>query len=438
MKLLRVLTLACLLPIGGTFGGGCAKDNTGGVASGGAGVATGGRGTGSATGSSGGATGNSGGATGGGGTNGATGGRASGGVTASGGVNGSGGVTGSGGGGGGTGTIASGGNGAAGRGGSGTGGGPSGGTGGAVNTAFKCPAGPFAAPMLTGLTPTRIPNVPPSDAFNKNGTDFAVIEGPVWVGDGLYVSQIENVLNLPRSRILKVTIAGAVTIALDNAGINGLALDENGNLVGCNHKDGAITRFALPGLTPTNIVSMFGGQRFDSPNDLTFRADGNLYFSDPNYQAAVTRPQAKTRLYRVAPGATVATVIDETRNLPNGVTLSPDGNTLYVSAADGLYRYPVATDGSVGTATKIAQSIGNGDGMAIDCAGNLYVATNNTLAVVDAGGNPLGTITVAGVQNVTNAAFGGADHKTLYITGLGTGSQTGLFSVGLNVPGFPY
>ena len=276
------------------------------------------------------------------------------------------------------------------------------------------------------------------DAFNNNRNNFSVVEGPVWVGDSLYFTEIGSGNNPPPARILKVTGAGVVSVALDNAGANGLLVDPTGALLGGNHKDGAITRFTFPTLAATPVIASFGGQRFNSPNDLTLRADGNLYFSDPDYQAPAPRPQSATRLYRLAPGATTATVIDASRNQPNGVTLSPDGNTLYLTAADGLYRYPVAVDGAVGTGTKIVPSIGSGDGMAVDCAGNLYVAGNATVVVVAPSGVVLGTINVPGVQATTNAAFGGADHKTLYITALGSGTQSGLFTVTMNVPGYPY
>lgn len=315
-----------------------------------------------------------------------------------------------------------------------------GGAGGTSTSSFICPPGPFPAPMLTGLNPTRVVGVPMPDAFNNNQNNFSVIEGPVWTGDGLYVTEIGTLTSPPPARILRMTAAGVVSIALSDAGVNGLALDRNGNLVGANHKDGAITRFTLPGLTPMPIVSMFGGMRFNSPNDLTFRADGNLYFSDADFQAPAVRPQPKNRLYRVAPGASAATVIDENRTEPNGVTLSPDGNTLYVSCSDGIYRYPLAADGSAGAGTKIAPSIGASDGMAVDCGGYLYIANSNanSLNVVDPSGNLMGTITVAGVQATTNAAFGGADHKTLYITVIGSGTLSGLFKVEMNVPGFPY
>jgi gluconolactonase len=241
---------------------------------------------------------------------------------------------------------------------------------------------------------------------------------------------------------LKVDSAGIVSIVLppEKSGTNGMAVDAAGNLVAGNHRVGSITRFALPGFAATEIVSSYNGVRFNAPNDLTFRADGNLYFTDPDWQASTPRPQTKTRIYRVAPGSTGATVVDETRTEANGITLSPDGNTMYVTGADGLFRYAVAPNGTVGTGTKIVPAILVGDGMAIDCAGNLYVAANdaNSLIVLDPNGSVLGTITVAEAMAVTNAAFGGADHKTLYITTLGIGAQNGLFTVSMNVPGFPY
>lgn len=284
-----------------------------------------------------------------------------------------------------------------------------------------------------------------------NRKAFDIVEGPVWIGGALYMSEINAPDNVtaPPSRTLRLDSAGAVSIVLtpDKSGTNGLALDMAGNLVAGNHRLGSLTRFALPGLAATEIVWSYGGVRFDGPNDLTFRADGNLYFTDSDWQAPMPRPQAKTRIYRVAPGSTAATIIDETRSNPNGITLSPDGNTMYVTGVDGLYRYAVAANGAVGTGTKIVPSILSGDGMAIDCAGNLYVAANalNTLVVVDAAGNSLGTITVTvtGAQGVddlqiTNAAFGGSDHKTLYITTSGTGTRSGLFTLTMNIPGYPY
>jgi gluconolactonase len=312
---------------------------------------------------------------------------------------------------------------------------------------FSCPAGPFAPLTLTGLTPTKVAGVPPSDAFNNDNNNFGIIEGPVWIGDSLCVSEIASGPNPPPSRILKVTAAGVVSVAIANSGSNGLAVDSSGALYGAVHKDGSISRFDLVTGSATPIATGYpiaAGDmptRFNSPNDLTIRNDGNIYFSDPNDQAPSPQPQTQTRLYRVAAGTKAVSVVDATLTQPNGVTLSIDQNTLYVTSNNGLFKYPVMADGSVGASTLVSNSI-NGDGMAIDCAGNLYIAViggaGNTVMVLGPTGTPLGTISLpaGAVQNVTNVAFGGADHKTLYITALG--NTKALYQVALTIPGMPY
>ena len=335
---------------------------------------------------------------------------------------------------------------AGGRGASASGGAPAGGSGGRT-AASSCPGGTYPAVALTGLAPARITAVPPHDDFNLNGTaPLTIIEGPVWTGDALYVSELDYLTQSealrgtkpPPSRILKVTPAGDVTIAATDTGTNGMALDGAGGLLACDHKNGALTRFTLPDLTPTVAVKGYMNARFDSPNDLVVAPDGNVYFSDPDYQAPMMRPQTATRFYRLAPGATEPTVIDEGRRQPNGVTLSPGGDFLYLNSQDGIYRYPVSAGGAVGAGTKFSQTVSSGDGVAIDCAGNLYIASGQAIVVVDPSGAQLGQIMVSGVQSVTNAAFGGSDRKTLYITALGMGASAGLFKVGMNVPGYPY
>src|SRR6185369_15415847 len=137
----------------------------------------------------------------------------------------------------------------------GSGGAAAGGRGGGSTTSSFCPGGTYPAVALTGLAPTRIGAVPPHDDFNLNGAaPLTIIEGPVWTGDALYVSELDYLTQSealrgtmpPPSRILKVTTAGEVTIAATDVGTNGLALDGAGGLLACDHKNGAITRFTLP------------------------------------------------------------------------------------------------------------------------------------------------------------------------------------------------
>lgn len=321
------------------------------------------------------------------------------------------------------------------------GGSATGGTSGGSGGGWKCPDGITGKPTLSGKA-TRIAGLPPADDFNmKNGT-FGIVEGPVWIGDALYVSEMNHMGyagagdNVRMSRMLKVSASDQVSIFLADSGSNGLAVDGEGNLLAAVHKDGSITRRSMPaGMPATVVAGMYMGQRFNSPNDLALRSDGNIYFSDPTFQAPSTPPQSATRVYRVAPDGTVSALSDNFNN-PNGVALSLDENTLYVAANPGR-RYPVMADGSLGAGVDFPATT-RGDGMAVDCAGNIYMAVSDqaVVSVFDPEGTSLGSIMVSDVQAVTNVAFGGADQKTLYITGMG--NNKGLFKIQLDIPGRPY
>jgi gluconolactonase len=303
---------------------------------------------------------------------------------------------------------------------------------------WTCPGGPFGDPIPDGAQITRIDNALPLDAFNLFGALDANVEGPVWKAGALYFSEFGAGANPPPTRVIQLKGGNPGTVFLDDAGTNGLAVDRGGRLYGASHKVGGIVRLGAAGDRPAVVVDRFKGQRFNSPNDLTIRSDGTIYFTDPTWQAPVPPPQAKTRVYRLPPGASAATVVDDRRLQPNGITLSPDEKTLYVSSAEGLFRYKVAADGSVGQPVRFAPQILGADGMVADCAGNLYV-TSTDVVVLDPTGAGIGRLRLpAGAGTATNLAFGGSNHRTLFITAMGLGAARGLFKVELGVPGLPY
>ncbi len=380
-----------------------------------------------------------------------------GGSTASGGSTGSGGTTGSGG-------SASGGStgagGTAGRGSGGAAGGTpgSGGGGGSIKSAY-CPSGvtaPTSVPSGSGAT--KIAGAPPSDSFNNNGNDFTNVEGPVWIGDALYFSEMKGNPNPPPTRILKISSSDTVTAfypasgGSGDSGSNGLAVDGQGRLISANHGVGGIVAFNVQTgmqISPP-IINSYNGSRFNSPNDLTIRSDGTIYFTDPSFQAPSPPPQSATRVYMVPPGSSTATALLSNLSNPNGIALSLDEKTLYVGHGGGVYSYPVNADGTIGmTATHVdPANLDNNatDGMTIDCAGDLYVVRVNQhdIDVVSFGSNPggagthLGTIgNIPNAGQLTNVAFGGTDHKTLYITAQGS-SNHGVFKLAMPVPGLPY
>jgi len=284
---------------------------------------------------------------------------------------------------------------------------------------------------------TRVTGIP--SAFGSSSSSN--VEGPVWINGALYVSHIqEGGMAPPLSRILKIT-GTMEEVFLADAGTNGLAVNAMGNIVGARHSTGDIATLNLGTKMFAPIAGMYMTARFNSPNDLALRRDGNIYFSDPDFQAPSTRPQNQTRVYRINPQGMVS-VVDAGISNPNGVTLSLDENTLYVATSGNLYRYTVMGDGSTSTSTMM-NGVPGSDGMVLDCAGNIYLTDGNQrrVVVVSSTGTMVGTISMGfGAQaNPTNVAFGGDNRQRLYVTTRGSGPDgAGLYYIDLNLPGMPF
>jgi gluconolactonase len=281
--------------------------------------------------------------------------------------------------------------------------------------ALYCPPGAPAStdPFPADRTPTLVPLGPPG------GISF--LEGPVWLAD-------RGVLLLSEwnggHRILQVTPPQAIDVFLPATGTNGLAVTPDGKalLVVTEMPAASVSRIDLADKNVQPLVRDYNGQGFIQPNDLAVRADGTIYFTD--YQAG--------RLYRRALDGSLSIVSSLPRS--NGVGLAPDEKTLYLNADTHTVKYPLGTDGTVGMGTDLATGLSGADGIAIDCAGNVFIAQNSggSVVVVSAGGTRLGEL--GGLPRVvTNAAFGGDDRRTLYIT-----TNSALYAIKLEVPGLPY
>jgi gluconolactonase len=273
----------------------------------------------------------------------------------------------------------------------------------------------------------------------KSGFNF--LEGPVWFANlgALFFSDMNmggGGTSGPPSVIHKLTPPSTVEDFILMSGSNGLAIAPDGQILAATHDTRSLTKFDPVTKTRMNLALTYMGKHFNSPNDLTVRSDGNIYFTDPNYQlAGRTNETMITGVYRVSPGGDVS-LVDDKQQQPNGITLSVDQNTLYVSTAQSVInKYAVNADGSVGAPVKFVNA--SSDGMAIDCAGNLYTTNANqgSVDVYSPAGTKIGSVT--GVGSCTNVAFGGGDKKTLYVTS-GSGQGASLYSAQLAVPGFPY
>jgi gluconolactonase len=279
------------------------------------------------------------------------------------------------------------------------------------------PSGELNAERVAAVTATR--------------AEPGLYEGPVWVGDALYFSDFSLAKGFP-SRVRKLAADGKVGTVIEDSGSNGLAVDADGKLLLASHKDKALLRHVADG-KPVPLAGSFKGQVFNSPNDIAVADDGTIYFTDPDWQkAAAPGGQPVTGIYRVAPGGAV-TLVDGTRPNPNGIALSPTGDVLYVNASDGLLvAYPIV-QGVPQAGRALVRGLEAADGMTVDCHGNLYVTEHEAkrVRVFSPQGRQLASIRVD--AKVTNAAFGGKDGKTLYITGAGA-----LWRLPLEVRGMPY
>jgi gluconolactonase len=259
-----------------------------------------------------------------------------------------------------------------------------------------------------------VPIQPPS------GIEF--LEGPVWLAEPGVLLMSEWFTG--QHRILQLTPPQAIEVWLPTSRSNGLILAPSGDalLLVTETPTAGAARVSLTSKDVESLASSYQGQAFVQPNDLAVRADGLLFFTD--YQAG--------RLYRLDADRSVTLVAAQPH--ANGVGLAPDERTLYLNSDAHTFAYPLDAAGALGTPRELSSAVQGADGLAIDCAGNVYVAQNEarSLLVLSAAGDELGEIDVQS-NAVTNAAFGGPERKTLYIT-----TADALYSVELAIPGLPY
>jgi gluconolactonase len=260
----------------------------------------------------------------------------------------------------------------------------------------------------------------------ESSVPFLELEGPQWMPD-------EGVLlfsDVSANTIYQVGTDDEITVfRKPTRYTNGLAVDPQGRLIAAESASRRVTRTERDG-SVVPIAERFEGARLNQPNDVTVRSDGTIYFTDPAF--GVETELDFRGVFRIAPdGGLTAEYRGETSEAPNGVALSPDESLLYVTDynASVVRVFEVAKDGSLSKARTFVEVAGP-DGMAVDEAGNLFIASydGGAIEVFAPDGEHWGTIDLP--ASASNCAFGGADGRTLYIT---TGSD--LYRVTLAHPG---
>jgi gluconolactonase len=278
--------------------------------------------------------------------------------------------------------------------------------------------------------------VPPEARLERIAQGFAWTEGPVWDrrrGELLFSDVPGNAVHRWRpgesaSLLLRPSgYTGSAPFPGKEPGANGLALDPAGRLVLCEHGDRRIARLEPDG-PKTILADRYQGRRLNSPNDLVFGSNGDLYFTDPPFGLPATfndpaRELPFSGVFRLSAGGEL-TLLTRELAAPNGIALSPSGSTLYVSNADRTravwMAYPMREDGTLGAgrvlfdATALARTRpGAPDGMKVDREGHLFAAGPGGIYVLGADGALLGLIEIGSATG--NVAWG-EDGHVLFIT----------------------
>lgn len=333
------------------------------------------------------------------------------------------------------------------------------------NVAFLIAAAAFAAvgavaqePSIIRLDPALDAIVAPNAKIERVADSFGFTEGPVWVRNGGYLlfSDISsNVINKwdPKDGTVSVFLDKSGFTGADPTGVggeqknergvfyligsNGVTLDPQGRVTFSAMGDRQIVRLEKDGRR-TVLASRYEGKLLNSTNDLVYKRDGALYFTDPPSGLRLRDDDPKKELpfngvFLLKEGQLRLLTRDLVN--PNGLALSPDEKFLYAGdlAKRLIWRYDVQPDDTIANRQAFAdmtadKAVGNPDGMKVDEKGNLYSTGPGGIWVFSPQGKYLGKLVFPELP--ANLAFGGADGKDLYVT-----ARAGLYRIRVNIPG---
>jgi len=295
--------------------------------------------------------------------------------------------------------------------------------------------------------------VPPNPKIFKLAEGFQFTEGPVWSREGGYLLFSDPNANTiykyrpdPGNEPGELSVfrrpsgySGADLAEYGQPGSNGLTLDRQGRLTINEHGNHRVTRLEANG-SLTVLADRYQGKRLNSPNDLVYRSDGALFFTDPPFGLPKFFDDPRKEL----PYSGVFSIVKGKLQLattdlqgPNGIAFSPDEKFLYVTNWDDkkkiIMRYEAQTDGTLKNGKLLfdmTSSPGEDalDGVKVDQQGNLYVSGPGGLWILSAEGKHLGTIVAP--KHPHNLAWGDQDGKTLYLC-----AESGLYRMPLNIAG---
>ena len=311
-------------------------------------------------------------------------------------------------------------------------------------------------PVEVGLA-LEIPGVVRGDTkIERILEGFNGLDDPIGLNDGTLL------FSEPDARRIHSmdTETGQVSVLVSESNeSHGIGQDSRNRLITAQAWDGS-TRVGViyPPGSEVVLADSFEGQPFSRPNDLIVAGNGGVYFTDPGLTRQQAQELVESRggeplaprlppaVYYIPPGREPIRIEDRMIR-PNGIQLSPDERTLYISDSNGIHviAWDIGADGLVRNRREFGTLEGrsqrdNGlggiktfaDGMTIDAEGRLYVATGGGIEVLGPEGQHVGTIPVrCPPRDCQNVAFGGADKRTLYVAGAGS-----LYKIDMLAQGF--
>lgn len=306
------------------------------------------------------------------------------------------------------------------------------------------------AQAQTSLTPTKVGVATDIAGVVKGGTPieriltgFSGLDDPIGLTDGTLVFSEPGARRIHRIDKNQVSV-----LVADSNESHGVTEDANGRLISAQAWDGS-TRIGVihPPASQRVLADAFEGKPFSRPNDLIVARNGGVYFTDPGltaqqaeelrkrYGGKSLAPRLPAAVYYIPPGGRPIRIEDKMIR-PNGIQLSRDEKTLYISDSNGdhVIAWDIQPDGLVRNRRELGTLTGrsqrdNGlggiktfaDGMTIDNEGRLYVATGGGVEILSPKGEHLGTIPVrCPPADCQNLAFSGPNKRTLYVAGAGS------------------
>ncbi len=260
---------------------------------------------------------------------------------------------------------------------------------------------------------------------DRVATSLQYADGMVWAREGFLV--FADVVKRTVYRLDPGT--PPKTTPASDGGAQGLTYDSQARLYICELVKRRVIRMDRRGKFDT-LADNFQGKKLNSPNDIVVRKDGQIYFTDPAFGSALdARELDFNGIFHVTPKGDLE-AIAKWQTRPNGIALSADGKTLFVTDSDrhALVAFDLASHGGASNQRDVIKNIeGVPGGVRTDVNGRFYVGAKG-LGIY----SPEGKLEqqLLGGEIVTNCAFGDNDFESLYVA-----SRKTIYRIRLGVKG---